>query len=150
MIADSNNYSPILLKMMETLKLLLRLYYRPAATMSEIIDRGSWLLAAVLMLIVSFAFQYAVNSRVAEIYAVSKMDFYLANSNFNDENFDGGRLTAAQIEEAEYLANVDIENEMKRERAREMFGQAMESAKNSPYYRRREQQYWRKLAQKEI
>jgi tetratricopeptide (TPR) repeat protein len=101
---------------MENIKLLFQLYYRPAAAMGEIIDRGSWLSAAILMLIVSFAFQYAVSYRIAETYAVSKMDYYLANSNFKDENFDSGRLTSAQLEEAEYLANMDIENEMKRER----------------------------------
>jgi len=36
------------------------------------------------------------------------------------------------------------------ERAREMFEQAIESAQSSPDYRRRELQYWSKLAQKEI
>lgn len=83
--------------------------------MSELIDRGSWLWAAVLMLIVSFAFQYAINSPIAETYAVSKTDRYLADSNFDGVS-DGGRLTPAQIEEAEYLANVDIEQETRRAR----------------------------------
>lgn len=36
------------------------------------------------------------------------------------------------------------------ERAREMFEQAVESARNSPDYRRRELRHWSKLAQKEI
>ena len=36
------------------------------------------------------------------------------------------------------------------ERAREMFEQAIESARTSPDYRRRELRYWSKLAEKEI
>ena len=36
------------------------------------------------------------------------------------------------------------------EKAREMFEQAIESARNSPAYRRRELNYWSKLAQKEL
>ncbi|MEP7038196.1 MAG: hypothetical protein ABI891_07625, partial [Acidobacteriota bacterium] len=101
---------------MENFKFLFQLYFRPATAMSEIIDKGSWLFAAVLMLIVSFAFQYAVNSRVANTYAVSKSDYYLTNSSFNDENSPAGRLTPAQRGEAEFYANLDLENELKHER----------------------------------
>jgi hypothetical protein len=41
---------------MENLKLLFQLYFRPASAMSEIIDKGSWLFAAVTVLLVSVAF----------------------------------------------------------------------------------------------
>jgi cytochrome c-type biogenesis protein CcmH/NrfG len=36
------------------------------------------------------------------------------------------------------------------DKAREMFEQVVESARNSPDYRRRELRHWSKLAQKEI
>lgn len=101
---------------MENIKLLFQLYFRPATAMSEIIDKGSWAFAAVLMLIVSFAFQYVVNSRIASTYAVSKSDYYLTNSSFNGANSTGGTLTPAQREEAEFYANLDLENELKHER----------------------------------
>ena len=95
---------------MENFKFLFQLYFRPASAMSEIIDKGSWLFAAVLMLLVSFAFQYAVNSRIANTYAVSKSDYYLTHSNFGDEeNSPPGQLTPAQREEAEFYANLDLE-----------------------------------------
>ncbi len=81
--------------------------------MSEIIDKGSWIFAAVLMLLVSFAFNYAVNSRIADNYAVSKADYYLNNSNFDEDSIDG-RMTPAQREEAEYYANLDINKELRR------------------------------------
>lgn len=100
---------------MENIKLLFQLYFRPATAISEIIDKGSWAFAAGLMLIVSFAFQYAVNSRIADTYAVSKPDYYLTNSNFNGENSIDGQLTPAQREEAVYLANFDLEKEMRGE-----------------------------------
>jgi Tfp pilus assembly protein PilF len=101
---------------MENIKLLFALYYRPHSVMSDIIDKGSWFAAAALMLVVSFAFQYFVNARIAETYAVSKWDYYMSNSSFDDEStMTDGRLTAQQLEEAEYLAHADIEREMRRE-----------------------------------
>lgn len=101
---------------MENIKLLFQLYFRPATAMSEIIDKGSWTFAAVLVLIVSFGFQYAVNERITNTYAVSKSDYYLTNSRFKDENSINGQLTPAQLEEAEYFANLNLENELKQER----------------------------------
>ena len=101
---------------MENIKLLFQLYFRPAAAMSEIIDKGSWGVAAVLMLIVSFGFQYSVNSRIADTYAVSQLDYYSANSSFNGQNSIDGELTPAQLEEAEYFAGLDLERELRGER----------------------------------
>ncbi len=100
---------------MENIKLLFQLYFRPATAMSEIIDKGSWAFAAVLMLIVSFAFQYAVNERIANTYAVSKSDYFLTHSGFDGGNSNAGQLTPAQLEETEYLANPDIEKELRGE-----------------------------------
>ena len=114
---ENSSFSSIFIEFyMENFKFLFQLYFRPASAMSEIIDKGSWLFAAVLMLFVSFAFQYAVNSRVANTYAVSKSDYYLTHSNFDDENSPPGQLTSAQREEAEFYANLDLENELKHER----------------------------------
>src|SRR5262245_41187263 len=56
---------------MENVKLLFQLYYRPAAAMSDIIDRGSWIFAAVAMLLVLFAFQLTINTRIESGYNVS-------------------------------------------------------------------------------
>lgn len=99
---------------MDNIKLLFQLYFRPAAAMSEIIDKGSWLWAAVLMLIVSFAFQYTVNSRIAQTYSISKFDYNLKNAEPEGELYRG-RLTTAELEKAEYFANLEIETEMLRE-----------------------------------
>jgi Tfp pilus assembly protein PilF len=99
---------------MENFKLLCQIYFRPRAAMSEIIDKGSWVFAAAAMLFVSFAFQYSVNSRIAETYAVSQLDRYLANSSFKDEAEADGHLTDEQLAEARYFANVDAEKAVKR------------------------------------
>jgi len=48
-----------------------------------------------------------------------------------------------------YLGKV-LKAQGETERAREMFQQAVDSAKTSPDYRRRDLRYWSKLAQKEI
>ncbi len=99
---------------MENIKLLFQLYFRPAAAMSDIIDRGSWLFAAAAMLVVSFAFQYTVNSRIAQTYAVTKFDQHLQSSDLNPETVESGRLTEAQLEEAEYIAGTDVEEQIRR------------------------------------
>ena len=96
---------------MENLKLLFQLYYRPAGTMSDIIDKGSWIFAALAMLVVSLVFQFAVDSRIAQAYQVSKFNEYLQNSNFTPDTKGNGRLTEAQLEEARYFADVDIEKQ---------------------------------------
>ncbi len=48
-----------------------------------------------------------------------------------------------------YLGKV-LKAQGESDKARETFRQAVESAQNSPDYRRRELRYWSKLAQKEI
>lgn len=59
---------------MENIKLLFQLYIRPAFAMSEIMDKGSWFLAIVLMFIVSVAFYTTINSKLQTAYAIP--DFY--------------------------------------------------------------------------
>jgi tetratricopeptide (TPR) repeat protein len=49
-----------------------------------------------------------------------------------------------------YYCGKALKGQGKNERAKEMFGQAVDSVKSSPHYRRREIQKWAKLAEKEI
>ena len=104
---------------MENIKLFFQIYFRPSSAMSGILDQGSWLFAAVVVLPVAFAFQYAVNSKIAQHYAVSRADYYLTNSSFDEENIDG-YLTAEQLAEANYYANLDVE-ELMRQRQKQAF-----------------------------
>jgi Tfp pilus assembly protein PilF len=62
---------------METVKLLFQLYFRPALAMSEIIDKGSWLIAAVLVLLVSLAFFLTINTKLETAYHIPTFnEFY--------------------------------------------------------------------------
>jgi len=62
---------------MESIKLLFQLYLRPSSAMSEIIDRGSWLFAAVLVLLVAAAFFWTVNARLQTVYRIPAFyEFY--------------------------------------------------------------------------
>ena len=69
---------------METIKLLFQLYFRPAFAMSEIIDRGSWLFAAGLVLLVSFAFFSTVNSKLQTAYHIPTVLEFYDNSMYED------------------------------------------------------------------
>lgn len=60
---------------METLKLLFQLYFRPVSATSELMDRGNWLVAAILVLVVSVGFYLTVNSNLQEGYAVPRFDY---------------------------------------------------------------------------
>jgi tetratricopeptide (TPR) repeat protein len=72
---------------MENIKLLFQLYFRPLSAMSEIIDRGSWVLAAVMMLVVAFAFFTTVNSKLQTAYAIPAFqEFYNVDYNAIDED----------------------------------------------------------------
>ncbi len=65
---------------METVKLLFQLYYRPASAMSEILDKGSWLTAAGIVLIVSAAFFFSVNAKLQAAYHIPEFyEFYYPN-----------------------------------------------------------------------
>ena len=74
-------------KTMDNLKLFFQLYYRPASAMSEIIDKGSWFFAAVLVLLVSAAFFFTVNSKLETAYHVPAFnEFYHPNYDTFDED----------------------------------------------------------------
>jgi tetratricopeptide (TPR) repeat protein len=61
---------------MENLKLLFQLYVRPAWAMSEILDRGSWMFAAFLVLVVSILFFATVNAKLSEAYRIPAFEEY--------------------------------------------------------------------------
>ncbi len=99
---------------MENFRLLLQIYIRPKSAFSEIMDEGSWVFAAVAVLVVSFSFQYAVNTKIMQTYAVSQMDYYSTYSNFDSGFPADGPLTDEQLREADYLANAHSEGEFNR------------------------------------
>lgn len=80
---------------MENIKLLFQIYFRPAHSMSEILDKGSWVFAAVAVLVVSFAFYTTVNSKLQASYAIPQ--FYQF---YNPEYVDSDEYTPGM--EAEY------------------------------------------------
>jgi hypothetical protein len=72
---------------MENIRLLFRLYFRPASAISDIIDNGSWLFAAVLVLLVSMAFFATVNVRLDEAYRIPALgEFYHPEYSKADED----------------------------------------------------------------
>lgn len=62
---------------MDNLKLLFQMYFRPSHAMSELLDSGNWLVAAVIVLVVSIMFFAAVNSKLDSSYRVPDIgDYY--------------------------------------------------------------------------
>ena len=62
---------------METLRLLFLIYIKPAFAFSEIMDRGSWLIAAGIALVVGILFFATVNAKLDAAYRVPAItDFY--------------------------------------------------------------------------
>lgn len=79
---------------MENIKLLFQLYLRPAWTMSEILDKGSWLFAAVLVLLVSIAFFATINAKLNVAYTIPNFyEFY--NPDYTMINEDSPEVEAA-------------------------------------------------------
>ncbi|HEX3100267.1 MAG TPA: tetratricopeptide repeat protein, partial [Pyrinomonadaceae bacterium] len=56
----------------------------------------------------------AVTSRIARDYAVTKFDEYVQSSNFDRDTASSGRLTDSQLEEARYMADVNIGDQLRR------------------------------------
>src|SRR5215475_5640819 len=52
----------------ENIKLLFKLYYRPASAMGDVIDKGSWLFGAALVTATAFLFAFTVTNRIYETY----------------------------------------------------------------------------------
>src|SRR5687768_16272280 len=65
---------------MDHLTSLLKLYINPAGAMSDLIDSGSWLLAAAAVLIVAIGFFGTVNAKLEESYRIRPFhEFYSPN-----------------------------------------------------------------------
>ena len=78
---------------MENLKLLFQLYLRPAAAMSDIMDKGSWMFAAMVVLVVSIVFFATVNTKLDQTYRIPAItDYY---------------QPGADVSEAEYQRSID-------------------------------------------
>lgn len=88
---------------MENIKFLFQLYIRPAATMSDIIDRGRWLAGIVSVLIVSGAFFATVDQRLYDTYRIASF------SEFFDQSYDEDAVdpAAAKAEYDRSKANFD-------------------------------------------
>ncbi len=72
---------------MENLKLLLKLFFLPNSAMSEIMDKGSWVFAAVLVLLVSMLFFATINTKLDKVYRIPDFgEFYQPNFNNVDED----------------------------------------------------------------
>ena len=72
---------------MENIKLLFQMYFRPAFAMSEILDKGSWLFAAILVLFISIAFFWTVNAKLQTAYSIPAFyEFYDPDYNAIDED----------------------------------------------------------------
>jgi tetratricopeptide (TPR) repeat protein len=64
---------------MNNVKLLFRLFVRPASAMSDIIDRGNWFFAASAVLVVSALFFLTVNAGLDAAYGIPEFgEFYQA------------------------------------------------------------------------
>lgn len=61
---------------MENIKLIFRLYFSPASAMSDIMDKGSWLFAAGVLLVVSIVFFATINAKLETAYHVPTFDEY--------------------------------------------------------------------------
>jgi tetratricopeptide (TPR) repeat protein len=85
---------------MENLKLLFQLYVRPAATMSDVMDKGSWTFAAMLVLLVSILFFATVNSKLNDAYRIPSLAEYY-QPNYETTDFD------SPAAEAEYKRSFD-------------------------------------------
>lgn len=64
---------------MENIKLLLQLWFRPVSAISEIMDKGSWLIAAVFVLLVSIPFYFTINAKIQTAYGVPTFNFETYN-----------------------------------------------------------------------
>ncbi len=61
---------------MDNLKHIFKLYFRPASAMSDIMDSGSWMFAAIAVLIVSLPFFVTVNAKLETVYRVPSFAEY--------------------------------------------------------------------------
>ena len=68
---------------MESLKLLLQLFVRPGFAFSEIMDRGNWLVAAGLTLLIAIPFFGTINTKLETAYRIPTAADYLDPQMYN-------------------------------------------------------------------
>jgi tetratricopeptide (TPR) repeat protein len=94
---------------MHNLKLLFKLFYRPASAMSAIMDRGSWFFAAALVLLISAAFFFTVNTKLQTAYAAPDFKtFYQTDKELSPEEREAQYRNAL----AEYQKAVEAKQEI--------------------------------------
>lgn len=71
---------------MENLKLLFQLYVRPGFAFSEIMDKGGWMVAAALVLVVAIGFFATVNFKLEEAYGVPTVSEYVDPYAFENQD----------------------------------------------------------------
>lgn len=77
---------------MESLKLLGLIFIRPGYAFSEVMDRGNWLVAAGLSLLVAIAFFATVNAKLEAAYRVPAFeDFYTYDPSEDESGLAGKR-----------------------------------------------------------
>jgi tetratricopeptide (TPR) repeat protein len=79
---------------MENLKLLFQLFVRPAAAMSDIMDRGSWAFAAMAVLVVAIMFAATVDEKLHNAYRIPTLAEYY-QPDYETTDFDS---PAAEVE----------------------------------------------------
>ena len=98
---------------------LLQIYQNPQRAFGNIIDRGSWIFGAVAVLLVSFAFGFAVNYRLQKTFVPARFNFETYQQpNAVRDLPDRERLSAEQIEEIEIEAAYQNYQQTLRERRR--------------------------------
>lgn len=88
---------------MENFKLFLQIYYQPAAAMSNIIDRGSWVFAAIQVLLISAGFFLTINAKLDAAYRVPEFNEYLSDRVYElaDDQLDAAvRSAQSQLDSA--------------------------------------------------
>lgn len=93
---------------MENLKLLFQLYFKPLSSISDLMDKGSWVFGAVAVLITAGAFSATVNDKLNSEYRIK--DFYEFYSPTFESNVDDAAAEKAKFDQA----NTEFQNEMAR------------------------------------
>lgn len=71
---------------MESLKLLGLIFIKPGFAFSEVMDRGNWLVAAGLSLIVAIAFFATVNARLDAAYRIPALNEFYSDSMYQEDD----------------------------------------------------------------
>lgn len=87
---------------LDNLKYFVGLYYRPSRAFGDIMDNGSWLFAAIAVLLMSFVVQFSINTSLQKAYGAPR--FNLATYLPDDFNEDSPALNTLSDEEFEAAA----------------------------------------------